>query len=259
MWSLRSWRKALYLYGLILILVAVTVAGCQSQQSKDLEFLAERMARKPAGPPLASADTTENTVVRSMIEALRRQSTFSAKFSFQRSGMVEEWDVSYMHMNDSGGQWKASGTVTAQPSGKHVVFDSVSTSTCLRQLQPVEGTWVLHEHINWVNADNPGAITPPMPLGMLRADPPLVWKSAADRDSKKVVIAVTELSSADAMAAKGSDMKSIMFVDPETWLLNREETYLDGDMVAWGEYDRYGIADVSGVHRTKEECKGRNP
>ena len=211
-----------------------------------------------AGPSLVSLDTTDNADVKKVIEAVGRQSTYSARFTLQRSGVVEEWNVSYMNMNDFGSRWKASGALTSRPSGKHIVFSSQSTFTCLQQLQPEKGEWVYHDHTSWLNEENPGALTPPMPMPALRTGS-MGWTT--DRTipgSEIMLISETVLSPIESRKLSAEIIRYVLSVDPETWLPDSTEMYLDGDMVARIEYSRYGVADVSGVPGSRAECKDRS-
>ena len=212
---------------------------------------------------LAHLVTIDNEVVSNAFESLNRQSSFRARFRLEGESTVEEWVVSYSHMHELPGRWTASGTMTDVVSGKHIVFDSTSSSTCLRQLLPEEGPWVIHEHSNWMKAENPRAFTPPVPMPWLRADPPLAWSSADRTDSELVL--TSEYTFPDSgpsvpPSIAGQDGTIFLFIDPDTWLVEGGTSHFAGMGVSSSEdYDRYGLADVSGVHQSESDCKDRNP
>ena len=207
------------------------------------------IGRTPTSLDSEGAALAARGVLNIFAEAVFAQQTpvnFTVEFAIR--GKKEHWVVNYSDILEGAEQWKAKGTLTTL-DGRHVVFDSLYGSSCLKQMQPQEGQWVYHEHQGWSSTNSPDTFEPPTPWTFLWTKPAPEWRLVGYTDAEAIL-------THDPFA---NGLTFTVYVDKKTHLVNREEISLsDGLPNSFAEYSRYGGADVSGVHNSRSDCKSRN-
>ena len=61
-------------------------------------------------------------------------------------------------MDQSEHRWKAYVSMYDLGTGRHLVFDSIYSSSCLRRVQPEPDTWQYYEHSGWWTKDNQACV-----------------------------------------------------------------------------------------------------
>ena len=196
---------------------------------------------------VACGARTGNDVFELAVKAVNEQSSYSASMTHSSEQSSEDWHVNYANMNQPEHQWRAAGRVVSEKSGKHIVFDSTYISTCLKILSQETDTWYHHEHLGWANVDNPGVLTPPIPMAALRTSPRPDWH-VVESNVSEIIISHDPFPNGLTMT---------LYIDRETRLVNREEMRAD-EVAADITYDHYGTDDMGVVHKDLSDCKSRN-
>ena len=194
---------------------------------------------------------SDNKTIQTTIDALNQHGSFTMVVETRSAGPGNTWEVDYANMNQPERQWLASGRFTDHRSDMYAVFDAGYRSTCLQLLRPSEGPWVYHSYVGWRTAHHSTYVfTPPVPLIGLRVEPPYKWSLVSDVGDELVLSA--------EIASPTGKLKTVLYIDPDTHLVTREERHGGGTEIV-SEFSRYGKDTVpGGVHKTKSGCKGRN-
>ena len=178
----------------------------------------------------------------------------SLDFTVSSLSPQTKWHVSYSGMLQGDDARRALGTFTNRTSGEEFDFDSTHHSTCVRKIAPEPGPWDYVEHDGWDSVTNPDVFTPLTPLVFFRIDPTPDW-TVLDITDEVVVLGHSAPDEGEA-----EKLSFVLYVNKAPVLVVGFDVVYEGeDVVSTAEFSRYGENDVGdGVHRSRQDCEGRN-